>query len=527
MWLISLSLCIVLISLWITWRKRKLSVFQRLNIAGPPPNLIFGNYWDLLHEGQHNCIHRWIKEYGKVFGYYYGLRPVLIVADLDLLRQIQQKEFHKFSSRPALYEVGTSTRKFNRHAIITVNGKRWKDLRSVMTPTFTISKLKMMSYIVEGAVDELVEAVENKSADGKPFDIYPLYQNLTMDVIARTSLGLHSEAQSGNDDTFIKLARIIMNTRMSFIAALTFSFTEIMPIFSFIRQVTLSMKNQGKYPREEMQEKVQTVIKARRNDPTSRRPDVLQMMMDAQKVDENVKNKNLTAGEDEDLIKNEITQEIPTKTGKGLTDEEIEQNAMIFLLAGYETTSTGLAFVTSCLAYHQDAQDKVRDEINRNIPQDKNISYEEVNKLQYLDRVMNEALRMYPPITYFVNRKAIEDTIVDSIYIPKDVAIQVPVYYLHHDPTIWDKPEIFNPDRFTPDETRNRHPMAFQAFGAGPRNCIGIRFAQMEIKIAVAKLIRKYKVLPKSGSTKETFKVCSTVLTLRPENGVEIQLEKI
>ncbi|XP_035204430.1 cytochrome P450 3A8-like, partial [Stegodyphus dumicola] len=98
MWQLTLALILVLLCLWLMWRKKQLSIFKSLNIPGPEPNILFGNLWE-FRKNPYGCPKKWIENYGKVVGYFYGLRPVLLVADPELLKIIQQKEFHKFPNR--------------------------------------------------------------------------------------------------------------------------------------------------------------------------------------------------------------------------------------------------------------------------------------------------------------------------------------------------------------------------------------------------------------------------------------------
>lgn len=525
MWTISLGLVAILLSLWILWRKKQFNTFKALNIPGPPPSFFFGNLLEIYRKGQHECIKEWIEKYGRVLGYYYGLRPVILIADPELLKTIQLKDFHKFPNRPSLFAVSTSARDTTLYALTSLKDKRWKDVRSIITPTFTTSKLKLMSPIINEAVDELVEAVEQKANTKKPFNIFTLYQNLTMDVIARTALGVHSRAQKGVNEPFLRVARILFSVEISLLIVLSFSFLEFKSFFGLVRRLLLSYKNEGKNPRMELRERTSEVIAVRRKDPTKRRPDLLQMMMDAKRSDENVNVNELTAGESEEKVSNGAATESGKKMSLALTDEEISQNASLFLLAGYETTSTALVFTTHLLAHHPEVQESVRNEVNEHL-QDTELTYESIQKLQYLEKVLMESLRLFPPITYFVNREPVEEVMYNNVRIPKNISIQVPVYYLHHDPTLWNDPETFDPERFSREEKLKTHAMAFQPFGAGPRNCVGMRFALMEAKMALARLLQKYKITPAPGAREDNLNISKTVFSMRPKNGLLIQVEK-
>ncbi|GBN68553.1 Cytochrome P450 3A5 [Araneus ventricosus] len=175
-----------------------------------------------------------------------------------------------------------------------------------------------------------------------------------------------------------------------------------------------------------------------------------------------------------------------------MTESEIESSASAILFAGYETTSTALAFTTYLLAKHQDVQENLYQEIKDMIERGQKLEYATINKLHYLDKVLNESMRIYPPIHLFTNRYALEDVQYGDIHIPEGTLIQAPVYLMHHDPDFWSEPEIFDPERFSTKP--NSEGITYLPFGVGPRNCLGKRFAQLEAKLALANMVYKFNI---------------------------------
>merc|ERR1712116_51462 len=142
-----------------------------------------------------------------------------------------------------------------------------------------------------------------------------------------------------------------------------------------------------------------------------------------------------------------------------LNDEEIIWNAYIFLLAGYETTSTALAYTTHCLSLYPDIQEQLYDEIIDKIGPDAEITYENVNLLNYMDLVINESLRVYPPVPLFVSRECKETTTINGVTIPVDAVVDVPVWSIHRDPKYWPDPSPRREGQTSPDDflaLRNR-----------------------------------------------------------------------
>ena len=133
-------------------------------------------------------------------------------------------------------------------------------------------------------------------------------------------------------------------------------------------------------------------------------------------------------------------------------------------------------------------QEKIFQEI-QDVVQHENPTPEELAKLQYTEKVLNETLRLFPPVTR-ISRRASEDRTYGKITIPAGAAVEVPIREIHRDPTNYPDPELFDPERFSEDNRAKRHPLSFIPFGQGPRLCIGMRLAYLELKIALVQVLR-------------------------------------
>lgn len=179
-----------------------------------------------------------------------------------------------------------------------------------------------------------------------------------------------------------------------------------------------------------------------------------------------------------------------------LTDFDIREEVDTFMFEGHDTTAMGISFTLALLAEHKDIQDGVRNEINIVMGESQGkLTMKSLQDLQYLERCIKEALRLYPSV-YFISRVTAEDVQLTSYLIPSETTIHLNIYGLHRDPNFWPDPEIFNPDRFLPDNIRNRHPYSYLPFSAGPRNCIGQRFALLEMKAMICHLIHNFYLEP-------------------------------
>lgn len=190
-------------------------------------------------------------------------------------------------------------------------------------------------------------------------------------------------------------------------------------------------------------------------------------------------------------------REVANTTGDDrLTEDEIIAQCIIFFVGGFETTANTLTLMLYELAKDQDAQDKLVAEINESLGDlDANTPeyYDKVmRELPYLEAVMKETLRRYPPLPR-ATRKAGKDTEVNGIAIAEGTEVHLSIYALHHNPQNYQDPERWNPERFMPENKDQLTPYAYLPFGTGPRNCVGMRFAYQEIKFCMAKLLPQFR----------------------------------
>ncbi|XP_077790730.1 cytochrome P450 4V2-like [Podarcis muralis] len=196
--------------------------------------------------------------------------------------------------------------------------------------------------------------------------------------------------------------------------------------------------------------------------------------------------------------------------------------SLIISSKGHDTTAAAMNWCIYLLARYPEAQRKVHRELDDVFgDSDRNITMDDLKQLRYLDCAIKEALRLFPSVPFFA-RTLLEECYIRGFRIPKGVEAIIMAYVLHRDPDVFPEPEEFRPERFFPENAAGRHPYAYVPFSAGPRNCVGQRFAQMEEKAILATILRRFRV----ESTQQRDQL-GTVgeLILRPNKGIWIQLK--
>lgn len=356
-----------------------------------------------------------------------------------------------------------------------------------------------------------------------------------MDVIADVAFGVKIDSLNHPDEPFLvncrKMFEFLDPSKLIFV----FRLGEILPeldrfmwhLFQVFMLVTAT-------PQAEILKKLGSVIETRQKEK-ARRADLLQLMLDAKTDNVSVIDDVLTMTTDEDnkqIVSPDKSSQnqsasrlIPTPVikKKKLTVQEIKSQSFLFLTAGYETTSTVLSYCTYLLAMYPEVQHKLLKEIDEFLPQETKATYDILCHMSYLHMVLCETLRLYPLASNVVNRKCLEACNIGGIYIPEGVTVQADVWSVHYDPDVWgDDPEHFIPERFSKEAVSGRHPMAWMPFGIGPRNCIGLRFALLEAKLALAEILRKYSFV-KCSETEDTLQL-QDMAVIVPKNGVKIKL---
>ncbi|KAK7487346.1 hypothetical protein BaRGS_00021435 [Batillaria attramentaria] len=332
--------------------------------------------------------------------------------------------------------------------LVMLRDDQWKHVRSQLSPTFSSGKLKRMTVAIQRVVKNLHNHVKSKAETGEEVELKALCRNYAIDVIGGVAFGLQVDCLNDPNDPFKKYVM----------------FPALIPVLRKFG-ITFPPQSATKFF-------------------TGKYNDFLQLLVEAERE-----------GEAQGPVDAEIDHgdQLTTSkqwTRKGLTRDEMYANTLIFLMAGNETVSTVMSFTLFDLAGNPDCLAKAQAEVDAKLGK-RQVTYETAMELAYLDMCMNESMRLYPP-GFILDREAEEDMEFAGYHVAKGMRMGIPVLSIHRDPAIWPDPMKFDPERHTPEARATRHPFAFLPFGMGPRNCIGMRLAQLEIRMAIATILQHF-----------------------------------
>ncbi|KAI1308001.1 Cytochrome P450 3A11 [Halotydeus destructor] len=465
------------LTLGVTWLyfyiKNKQSYWQRQGIKSPRLTLpILGHALDYFLKPMQEVLMENFATYGKTFGIYEGTVPVLVTSDSDLIRQITVKDSHIFVNRRTFKEAFDDV---GKQFLINMEDQQWRRVRDLLTPTFTSGKMKNMFNIMKHCSSDAMDSI----LDGQKVELKRHLGKYTLDIIARCCFASKFEFyDNSKPNAFVDNANQVFH--MNFVN-MVLLFTMPKKLFSFIDPEVFPRK-----PMRYFKAVIQDMIEQRR-EKNVRQNDFLQILIDSHFENGNSNDKTTYDSED-----------------------ELISQAVLFLAAGYETTSTLLTFTFYLLSLNKEEQDKLYDElINAG-----ELDYDKVMTLPYLDAVVHETLRLFPP-GVIIDRIASQDYKLpgSDVILPKGTDVQMAVWTVHHDADNYDEPERFNPDRFLPENKDKIKPYTYLPFGSGQRNCVGMRFASLEAKLLIADMVKRFRFSPTDKTPlKPVFKAGTAIL---------------
>lgn len=424
----------------------------------------------------------------KVNGWFLLGKPALSINDAELLKQIQVKDFNHFVDRNEAnmgksFQEGGSLDRIWGKSLDNAMGETWKTLRHTFTPIFTPGKMKIMLEFIKVISRHLTDDLAKKAKAGEEIDLKDSFGKYSLDGLASCAFGMDAESFTNEKSVFVKYAAAIFNSDV--MDNLNFLFS-LLPGVNWLKK-TLDINVFKPQAIKYFKDVIMKNLEARRKS-TVRRNDLLDLMLDAMKGEEKA-----------DEIDSDLKLTHDKKGGHQMNDDDLVATAIVMLVAGYDTTGITLSYLAYAMSKNPEIQEKLQAEVDQTFEENNGElpDYTTINALPYMDMVLHETLRKFNPVQ-FNTRSCTQDYRLPGtdILIKKDDLVTFSVQGLHHDPEYFSHPDQFYPEHFSKEEKDARHPYAYQAFGQGPRSCIGMRFALLEAKVAILTTFHQFTFLP-------------------------------
>ncbi|XP_055300649.1 cytochrome P450 4g15-like [Sitodiplosis mosellana] len=419
------------------------------------------------------------------------------------------------------------------NGLLISSGEHWRSHRKLIAPAFHQNVLK--SFIPTFNSNSLNVVKRLQKEVGKVFDIHDYMSETTVDILLETAMG---HKRIGKDDDGFKYAMAVMkmcdilharHVKVYLRFDALFNMTKIKEkqeqllntIHGLTKRVIKEKKKlfednykEGNVPTPSLSEIIANdyVVPLKPEKKTAEG-----LRDDLDDIDEN------DVGEKRRLAFLDLMIE-SAKNGANLSDTDIKEEVDTIMFEGHDTTAAGSSFVLCLLGIHQDIQDRVYKEIYQIFgDSDREATFNDTMEMKYLERVIMESLRLYPPVP-MIARKVNQDIQLASedYIVPAGATVVIGTYKIHRRPDIYPNPDRFDPDNFLPERTQYRHYYSFIPFSAGPRSCVGRKYAMLKLKVLLSTILRNYRI--KSSLTQDDFKLQADII-LKRTDGFRIEVE--
>jgi cytochrome P450 len=408
------------------------------------------------------------RTFGDVVGFHVGPFSSMLIAHPDHIKHVLQDNNHNYVKGIVIAKLKVLI----GEGLFTSEGDFWRRQRKLAQPAFHRQRLGAFVATMAAANEAMLERWEAPRRSGEIFDVAAEMSRLTLGIVGRTLFSRNlDDAADEVGHTLTEVLALMNDRTMRFMPS---------PLWwptAFNRRLAAKIRVLDRV--------VFDIIEARRR--TDEAPeDLLDMLLRAR---------------DEE-------------TGEGMTDRQLRDEVMTFVLAGHETTAVALSWTWYLLDRHPEVAERLRAEVASALG-GRTPTLEDLPRLRYGRMVVEEAMRLYPPVWGFFRQALAADTLGEHT-VPKGALVLMSPYVTHRHPGVWEDPERFDPERFAAERVRERPRFAYLPFSGGPRLCIGNEFALMEAQLAVAMTVQRYRLRLVPGARV----VPESRVTLRPRGGL-------
>jgi cytochrome P450 len=383
---------------------------------------------------------------GDTFTFHFGgTKPTIVSSNPAFIEHVLRGNRDNYQKSDIQVERMVE---FQGKGLVNSHGDDWLRRRRLLARGFLPARLSLQLPIQQNVLQELMQGFDSAAQQG-PMDIRQQMVRFTLRLVGKSLFG-----RSMSDDELDLIADTISEIQGFIVKQIVQPY--MIPWYRFS-----GLSRHYQRIRLEADEIVLRHIEARRKEGSGG-TDLLQLMLDTPFHD----------------------------TGKPMTEDQVKIESLQLMVAGNETSSNALTWIVYLLGRHSQYISLIREEIDRVIGDDP-FTFENLHELHLTLRVIDEALRLYPPF-WMIDRVALEDDDICGIHIPAGILVVPYIYGTHHNAAIWPNPQTFNPERFSPENSSERHRFAYLPFGGGPRLCIGQNLAIVQMLLIVATIVRKY-----------------------------------
>lgn len=463
----------------------------------------------------------------KYVGYHKFTTPAILLRDPELIKNVLNRDFVHFSTND-IETHDTADILSGRHLFV-ISGERWKRLRTVLSPGFSSGKMKAVFPLIGDVCSNLrtylTESIDSSGDAGYSFDLKDMAARYTTDVVASVAFGLRCDSIMDPNTEFRRMGKKFMQP--SALNAFLFLILFQLPWLNKILRIPFIPKDVTQFFRD-----VVLSVVTKREEDGLQRNDYIQVLIQLWKDGKLRVNEQTLAEGDNAPVKKVTVETLKTDLSEL---DDITAQALGFFADGFETSSMVISYCLFELAHNPEIQKKVRKEVEEKIKEHDGIfSYEAVQSMTYLDMAIQEALRKYPPGLFLARSctkryylpNPVSEGVEGGIWLEEGMPVIVPLYGLQHDPKYYPDPEKFDPERFSPERKRERNHFVYMPFGEGPRVCIGMRFALLQTKLAVATVVSRFHLLP-NEKTKIPIEIDPHHFMLASKHGLWVHLKHI
>eukprot|EP00088_Acartia_fossae_P003776 TRINITY_DN11613_c0_g1_i3.p1 TRINITY_DN11613_c0_g1~~TRINITY_DN11613_c0_g1_i3.p1 ORF type:complete len:541 (-),score=132.78 TRINITY_DN11613_c0_g1_i3:63-1655(-) len=474
--------------------------WERLGIPCISGRFPYGSHSALITQKKH-FFEIGLEEYEQFkdkdyFGTYLLGKPVLNINNIDMIKDILVKNFNNFVDRndTNLSKVfdGGKWDQLWKNQLTNLSGDDWKDVRSTFTPIFTSGKMRSMYKFMREIGFRLANELGEKADAKAEFKLKDVFGKFSLDTLATCAFGIDPGSFENNDSKFVQAASNIF--RQSFKDNI-FVFTRLIPGLQDIQKmmnISIIKPKETKFFYDVIKQSIED-----RRKTGKRENDLIDLMIDCIK-DEAKQDENENCVDQEEQYEKDMQFKHSAKN-KQFDEDMIIATSLVLLSAGYDTTGMTLSFLGYELGKNPDIQEKLQEEIDQAFEENdgKLPDYNVIQGLPYLDSCIHETLRLHTPVGNLFRTCNEETKLLGTDYvIGKNDLISISAIGIHKDERYYPNPFEFNPDNFSKEARQSRSPYTFLSFGQGPRACIGMRFALLEAKVAMALVMKEFNFLP-------------------------------